>query len=306
MSLAAKFRAQSGNHYDQTVVYSQESCGSNTETTEAVNHFVDQNVVYSQESSESNTETIKAVNHLVDQNVVCSEESIGSNTETAETVTNLVGPQLLPHEATEIMSSIENAELKAQETILDGPHSSLSNSFLVSDNNLEVKAETNKKIADDKHGSSVGETVQEKVDMQPTDDATNSMPQKRKKEKRTNSKKQQPGKKKIEAQRKKNVEEDENGVDWDEMRRKYCRSKEGKKKENQTNWDELKRKCHGDRQRHPDHKDSMNWEAVRRAKPSEVADSIKERGQHRILALRIQVQKITYYILVRILRFLFC
>lgn len=39
-----------------------------------------------------------------------------------------------------------------------------------------------------------------------------------------------------------------------------------------------------------DHTDSVDWDAVRLAKPIEIAEAIKDRGQHNIIAKRIQVQ----------------
>lgn len=55
-------------------------------------------------------------------------------------------------------------------------------------------------------------------------------------------------------------------------------------------WDTL-RKIHTKSHRHSDHMDSVDWEAVRCAKASEVAQAIASRGQHNIIAGRIQVQK---------------
>jgi hypothetical protein len=42
--------------------------------------------------------------------------------------------------------------------------------------------------------------------------------------------------------------------------------------------------------RHCDHGDSIDYEAVRNAKLDDVATAIKIRGQHRIIASKIQVQ----------------
>ncbi|PON93600.1 DNA-3-methyladenine glycosylase I [Trema orientale] len=224
-----------------------------------------------------------------DQNKFGSQESFGSNTATAVAINHLAGPHLFSSESPEVMSKIEHAQLEAHKTTLVDPHSSLSNSFPISDCNFEAKAETNKRIAYDKPRSLVEETVQEGC-MHPTDD-DNSMLQKREEGKKTNPGGQQPGDTKMEARSKKNIEDEkkkENGIDWDEMRRKYCRSKEGKKKENEHDWDELRRKYCGYGQRHNDHKDSVDWEAVRQAEPGEIADAIRGRGQHNILALRIQ------------------
>ncbi|PON75269.1 DNA glycosylase [Trema orientale] len=196
----------------------------------------------------------------------------GSNTATTAAVNHLVAP--------EVVRRTENAQLKTRETTLLVPQASVSNSFPVSDCNFGAKGETNEKIADDKTGRSGDETVQEEGYMHPTDDA-NSMFEKGEEGKKGKS------------------------VDWDALRRKYCSSEEEKKKANETDWDGMRRKYCGDGQRHSDYKDSVDWEAVRRAHPSETANSvdweavrrahpsetasaIKGRGQHNILALRIQ------------------
>ncbi|PON46015.1 DNA-3-methyladenine glycosylase I [Parasponia andersonii] len=179
----------------------------------------------------------------------------GSNTATTAAVNHLVAP--------EVMRRIENAQLKTRETTLLGPQASVSNSFPVSDCNFGAKGETNKKIADDKTGRLGDETVQEEGHMHPTDEA-NSMFEKGEEGKKGKS------------------------VDWDALRRKYCSSEEEKKKANETDWDGMRRKYYGDGQRQSDYKDSVDWEAVRRAHTSEIASAIKGRGQHNILALRIQ------------------
>lgn len=59
-----------------------------------------------------------------------------------------------------------------------------------------------------------------------------------------------------------------------------------------NDWDELRKqalKDHANQERSWDTTDSLDYEAVRRADVKEVADAIKERGQHNILALRIKV-----------------
>lgn len=67
------------------------------------------------------------------------------------------------------------------------------------------------------------------------------------------------------------------------------KKKEEKKKENELDWDELRRTWQRNGERNNDHKDSVDWEAVRRADASEIADAIKARGQHNIIADRIKV-----------------
>lgn len=57
-------------------------------------------------------------------------------------------------------------------------------------------------------------------------------------------------------------------------------------------WDGLRRK-YSTGQRSSDQMDSVNWEAVRLADPNELIDAIKFRGQHAILARKIQVRKLT-------------
>ncbi|XP_062086509.1 DNA glycosylase/AP lyase ROS1-like [Humulus lupulus] len=121
---------------------------------------------------------------------------------------------------------------------------------------------SDKNIANDEPRSLADETVEEQDYMLPTDE------------------------KNIEKKKKK-----VNGIDWDAMAKRYCKNIEGEKKEgdhNETNWDQMKRQYHVDGPRNSHHKDSVDWNAVRLAHPSEVADAIKERGQHNIIALRIQ------------------
>lgn len=67
------------------------------------------------------------------------------------------------------------------------------------------------------------------------------------------------------------------------------KKKEEKKKENELDWDELRRTWQRNGERNNDHKDSVDWEAVRHADASEIADAIKARGQHNIIADRIKV-----------------
>lgn len=89
------------------------------------------------------------------------------------------------------------------------------------------------------------------------------------KEKRSKSKEQQPSER--------------------EKRDGKKKKKEEKKKENEIDWDELRRTWNRNGERNNDHKDSVNWEAVRRAHASEIADAIKARGQHNIIADRLKV-----------------
>ncbi|KAJ1401755.1 hypothetical protein SESBI_28515 [Sesbania bispinosa] len=58
--------------------------------------------------------------------------------------------------------------------------------------------------------------------------------------------------------------------------------------EKQKYWDML-RKIHTKSHRHNDHVDSVDWEGVRCAKTSEVAEAIASRGQHNVIAGRIQL-----------------
>ncbi|XP_031742557.1 uncharacterized protein LOC101216331 isoform X2 [Cucumis sativus] len=62
-------------------------------------------------------------------------------------------------------------------------------------------------------------------------------------------------------------------VDWNSLREK---------------WDSLRRKHPPCEPRSRDHMDSVDWEAVRFAEPTKIADAIKERGQHNIIAGRIK------------------
>ncbi|OIW16820.1 hypothetical protein TanjilG_06860 [Lupinus angustifolius] len=59
------------------------------------------------------------------------------------------------------------------------------------------------------------------------------------------------------------------------------------KKEKEVHWDML-RKMYTKSTRHSDHEDIVDWEAVRCAKLSEFAEIIKCRGQHNIIAAKIQ------------------
>ncbi|RHN71654.1 putative DNA glycosylase, helix-turn-helix, base-excision DNA repair [Medicago truncatula] len=59
-------------------------------------------------------------------------------------------------------------------------------------------------------------------------------------------------------------------------------------KKKRQKWEAL-RKIHSRSDRHIDHVDSIDWEAVRNAKVGEVAEAIKMRGQHNIIAKKIQL-----------------
>ncbi|KAL5580251.1 hypothetical protein UlMin_012693 [Ulmus minor] len=69
--------------------------------------------------------------------------------------------------------------------------------------------------------------------------------------------------------------------------------KEAEKKRKELEWEKLRNTClkkqsccHGPRD--SNHRDSVDWEAVKNAKASEVAEAIKVRGQHNVLAERIK------------------
>uniref|UniRef100_A0A9I9DP18 HhH-GPD domain-containing protein n=1 Tax=Cucumis melo TaxID=3656 RepID=A0A9I9DP18_CUCME len=62
-------------------------------------------------------------------------------------------------------------------------------------------------------------------------------------------------------------------VDWNSLREK---------------WDSMRREHPPCEPRSHDHMDSVDWEAVRCAEPTKIADAIKERGQHNIIAGRIK------------------
>lgn len=121
------------------------------------------------------------------------------------------------------------------------------------------------------HGpeSSVDEKAQsQKRKMQPDNDA-NAMKKKGRKGRNTSLKEQKLSSDEIKAvPRKKNIKKVEEEIDWDEIRRTYSSAEP----------------------RGSNHMDSVDWEAVRCAKHKDVADAIKERGQHNIIAGRIQVK----------------
>ncbi|CAK9314333.1 unnamed protein product [Citrullus colocynthis] len=62
-------------------------------------------------------------------------------------------------------------------------------------------------------------------------------------------------------------------VDWNSLREK---------------WDSMRKKHCVCEPRNHNHMDSVDWEAVRSAEPIKIADAIKERGQHNIIAGRIK------------------
>lgn len=68
------------------------------------------------------------------------------------------------------------------------------------------------------------------------------------------------------------------------------KTKAEQKKENTTDWDKLRRTYCTRRERTDETMDAVDWEAVRRAKVEEVADTIKQRGMNNILAGKIKVQ----------------
>ncbi|XP_057478542.1 protein ROS1A-like isoform X2 [Actinidia eriantha] len=67
------------------------------------------------------------------------------------------------------------------------------------------------------------------------------------------------------------------------------KSKVGKKQESTINWDDLRKTYAGGKAVESSNTmDSLDWEGVRQATVDVVADAIKERGQHRMLAERIK------------------
>ncbi|CAI8614763.1 unnamed protein product [Vicia faba] len=69
------------------------------------------------------------------------------------------------------------------------------------------------------------------------------------------------------------------------------KSKGKKEKKDSFNWDSLRVQAlatAGEREKTESTKDSLDWEAVRRANVNEIADAIKERGMNNMLAERIQ------------------
>ncbi|KAK9755489.1 hypothetical protein RND81_01G028900 [Saponaria officinalis] len=79
-----------------------------------------------------------------------------------------------------------------------------------------------------------------------------------------------------------------NGFDWDSLRRDATA---GKGKKNEFDWDSLRRdvQVDGKKPERPAHtRDSLDWEAVRHAKASDIAETIKERGMNNVLAGRIK------------------
>ncbi|KAF8009519.1 hypothetical protein BT93_J0504 [Corymbia citriodora subsp. variegata] len=66
------------------------------------------------------------------------------------------------------------------------------------------------------------------------------------------------------------------------------KSKANEKKTDPLEWEKLRKAYSSAGPRSPDHMDSVDWDAVRRAEQDEVAAAIKERGQHNKLAERIQ------------------
>lgn len=63
-------------------------------------------------------------------------------------------------------------------------------------------------------------------------------------------------------------------IDWDSLQKK---------------WDTMRRTYSSCEPRSSDYMDSVDWEAVRSAEPIKIAQAIKERGQHNIIAGRIKV-----------------
>ncbi|XP_031400529.1 transcriptional activator DEMETER-like isoform X2 [Punica granatum] len=71
-------------------------------------------------------------------------------------------------------------------------------------------------------------------------------------------------------------------------RKKKSVSQKEKKTVDPAEWERLRKIYSTDGPRPKDHMDSVDWEAVRCAKLEEVAETIRERGQHYIIASRIQ------------------
>lgn len=71
--------------------------------------------------------------------------------------------------------------------------------------------------------------------------------------------------------------------------KKKSLSQKEKRKVDSAEWERLRRMYSTDGPRNKNHLDSVDWEAVRCAKLKEVAETIRERGQHYILASQIQV-----------------
>lgn len=75
------------------------------------------------------------------------------------------------------------------------------------------------------------------------------------------------------------------------------KKKKAKVKEKKTDplvWEELRKSYSSAEPRSEDHMDSVDWDAVRRAKLCKIAHTIKERGQHNTLAKRIKVCSSTF------------
>lgn len=124
----------------------------------------------------------------------------------------------------------------------------------------------------------------QKRKMQPANDA-NTMKKKGRKGRKTN-----PKERKLSS-----------GMAVDETKT-ATRGPKIKKVEEEIDWDELRRTYSSAEPRGSNHMDSVDWEAVRCAEHKDVADAIKERGQHNIIAGRIKV----YYKIVCINNSKFC
>ncbi|XP_059446497.1 transcriptional activator DEMETER-like [Corylus avellana] len=121
--------------------------------------------------------------------------------------------------------------------------------------------------------SSVDEKAQsQKRKMQPANDA-NTMKKKGRKGRKTNLKEEKLS----------------SDMAFDETKAAATRGKKKiKKVEEEIDWDELRRTYSSAKPRGSNQMDSVDWEAVRCAEHKDVADAIKERGQHNIIAGRIQ------------------
>jgi len=106
---------------------------------------------------------------------------------------------------------------------------------------------------------------------------TSSKFEEEREEKKEAEDKNESGSIKIDDEKKSNVKKTRNQEEKEKMM-----------EEKRKHWDSL-RKLYTKNFRSEEHMDSVDWEAVRVAKPSELAEAIAARGQHNIIARRIQV-----------------
>lgn len=67
------------------------------------------------------------------------------------------------------------------------------------------------------------------------------------------------------------------------------RATKDKKKQQNRDWDSLRRTYGRKRERNDENMDAIDWQAVRRARFEDVADTIIKRGMNRVLARKIKV-----------------